>query len=80
MEEVRQHCTEQSCWLVAHGRVFDVTTFLLYHPGGSHVILRYAGSDATEHFDFHSLNAQDQWKRLQIGVLEGHTESSCSLM
>ncbi|EGG04145.1 uncharacterized protein MELLADRAFT_117162 [Melampsora larici-populina 98AG31] len=56
-EELLQHNHRTSCWTVIHDRVYDFTTFLDEHPGGSEVILRYAGKDATQAFDnVHSVN------------------------
>jgi L-lactate dehydrogenase (cytochrome) len=33
------------------GLVFDITEFLRLHPGGSNVLLSYAGQDATKAFE-----------------------------
>ncbi|KAG9221210.1 hypothetical protein CCMSSC00406_0007384 [Pleurotus cornucopiae] len=35
----------------AGGKVYDVTEFLDDHPGGSKIILKYAGKDATQEYD-----------------------------
>jgi isopentenyl diphosphate isomerase/L-lactate dehydrogenase-like FMN-dependent dehydrogenase len=37
--------------VILYGQVFDVTSFLESHPGGSVAILKVAGTDATEEFD-----------------------------
>ena len=50
MEQVAAHCTEEDCWLVVDGQVLDVTPFLAQHPGGSSLLLKYAGGDATTAF------------------------------
>ena len=50
-EEVQQHKTKESCWVVLYGSVWDVTSFLPEHPGGSSIILKLAGADATEEYD-----------------------------
>ena len=34
MEEVRKHKTDNDCWIVWNGGVYDVTNFLPDHPGG----------------------------------------------
>ena len=48
---VAKHTTEQSCWVVLYGDVYDVTPFLNRHPGGSRIILQLSGRDATKEFD-----------------------------
>ncbi|TEB39247.1 hypothetical protein FA13DRAFT_459719 [Coprinellus micaceus] len=51
LNEVSEHNSAQSCWVVIHNNVYDVTEFLPEHPGGAAIILRYAGGDATEVYD-----------------------------
>ncbi|KAB8069332.1 FMN-dependent dehydrogenase-domain-containing protein [Aspergillus leporis] len=48
---VAQHNSRDSCWVIVHGKAYDVTEFLPEHPGGQKIILKYAGKDATEEFD-----------------------------
>ncbi|KAK7472416.1 hypothetical protein VKT23_000530 [Stygiomarasmius scandens] len=50
-KEVAQHNNRDSCWIIVHGNVYDVTEFLDEHPGGSKIILKYAGKDATAEYD-----------------------------
>jgi L-lactate dehydrogenase (cytochrome) len=50
-DEVQQHRSAGSCWVVLYGNVYDVTKFLPEHPGGSKIILQLAGTDATEEYD-----------------------------
>lgn len=50
-KEVSNHTLKDDCWVIVHGKVYDVTTFLEEHPGGSAIILKYAGRDATKAFD-----------------------------
>ena len=50
-EEVGKHNQKSDCWVIVHGKVYDVTSFLDEHPGGSAIILKYAGKDATKAFD-----------------------------
>ncbi|KAJ5981746.1 hypothetical protein N7499_009200 [Penicillium canescens] len=49
--EVSKHNSDESCWVILYGNVYDVTDFLGNHPGGAQAILRFAGRDATEDFD-----------------------------
>jgi isopentenyl diphosphate isomerase/L-lactate dehydrogenase-like FMN-dependent dehydrogenase len=48
---VAKHTSADSCWVVLYGNVYDVTSFLSSHPGGSKIILKLAGRDATEEYD-----------------------------
>lgn len=65
-EDLEKHNSKDSCWVAIHGSVYDVTgsypvslftahanpiDFLESHPGGSKVILRCAGKDATADFE-----------------------------
>merc|ERR1719190_181310 len=51
MEDVQKHVTKSDCWVVLHGRVLNVTSFLSQHPGGELAILTFAGKDASAEFD-----------------------------
>lgn len=45
--KVAKHTSADDCWVVLYGNVYDVTEFLPSHPGGSNIILKLAGKDAT---------------------------------
>ncbi|KAJ5368291.1 uncharacterized protein N7496_008051 [Penicillium cataractarum] len=47
-QQVSEHKTPEDCWIVVDNQVWDVTDFLDEHPGGSTIILKYAGRDATK--------------------------------
>ncbi|XMA20585.1 hypothetical protein WAI453_013376 [Rhynchosporium graminicola] len=49
--EVAKHNSTESCWVSLYGDVWDITDFLPNHPGGSKIILKLAGRDATEEYD-----------------------------
>ena len=36
-QDVAQHSSENDCWVIVHGKVYDVTSFLSEHPGGKKV-------------------------------------------
>ena len=50
MDDVAQHDTADSCWLVISGVVYDVTEFRGIHPGGASMMDAVAGKDATDFF------------------------------
>eukprot|EP00959_Pyramimonas_sp_CCMP1952_P090083 1885972-Pyramimonas_sp.AAC.2 len=49
-DEVAQHNKDGDCWIIIDNRVFDVTKFARFHPGGKWVLFTVAGKDATEEF------------------------------
>jgi FPC/CPF motif-containing protein YcgG/predicted heme/steroid binding protein len=42
-EEIQFYNSKESCWIVIDSMVYDVTDYLSIHPGGSFLILTYAG-------------------------------------
>ncbi|EPT00384.1 hypothetical protein FOMPIDRAFT_1023784 [Fomitopsis schrenkii] len=49
--EIAEHASKTDCWIIVHGKVYDVTDFLPEHPGGQAIILKYAGKDATAAYE-----------------------------
>jgi len=78
MEEVALHNSRDDCWLVAHGRVYDVTSFVALHPAGPNAILKHAGTESTRDFDFHSYAARKMWKAYLIGYVDTG-QSNCTV-
>lgn len=77
--EIARHNQPDDCWLVAHGKVFDVTTFLQQHPAGEFAILRHAGTDSTTDFDFHSGRAQRMWAPYMLGYVDTGRGGDCCI-
>mmetsp|Transcript_22391 Transcript_22391/g.35985 ORF Transcript_22391/g.35985 Transcript_22391/m.35985 type:complete len:267 (+) Transcript_22391:83-883(+) len=77
MEHVAKHNSASSCWLVAHGVVYDATPFLTLHPAGDRSILRKGGKISTRDFDFHSSGARRKWGKYKIGHLKGQCSNPC---
>lgn len=72
LAEVKKHIKEDDCWIIVHGKVYDVTKFLDEHPGGFDIIISNTGKDATEDFEEigHSNNARELLKKYEIGEYE----------
>lgn len=71
LKEVAAHCTIDSCWMVISDRVYDLTDFLEYHPGGYELMIEYAGADATNAFmeKPHTIEATAMLEKYLIGEL-----------
>ncbi len=50
LEEVAQHASETDCWTVLDGRVYNVTHYIPFHPGGRDTLLQGAGRDSSALF------------------------------
>eukprot|EP00435_Cladocopium_sp_Y103_P009540 s3661_g2.t1 len=69
-EEVAKHNKADDAWIIVDGDVYDVTKFAGVHPGGTQILLEYAGKDATEDFyALHRLEVLDKYQRLKKGRL-----------
>jgi len=49
LNEIFEHNTKESLWLLIDNKVYDVTNFK--HPGGKQILLQNAGQDATTQFE-----------------------------
>ncbi len=48
--EVAKHNSATNCWSVVNGKVYDLTSYVSSHPGGSSVIKAICGKDGTAAF------------------------------
>jgi len=49
--EIVKHNSINDCWMIINGKVYNVTSYLSFHPGGIGTILPYCGGEATAAFD-----------------------------
>ena len=56
MEEIKKHNTADSLWTVLNGNVYDLTSYLDYHPGGVKKLMQGAGRDCTSLFGKYNNN------------------------
>jgi len=74
-DEVAKHAGAGSCWMIIHGRVYDLTTYAHRHPAPPALFLKYCGREATAGFETkdrgrpHSSAAQAQLEAFFIGSL-----------
>lgn len=70
-DEIKKHNSKDSCWFVINDEVYDLTSWLTEHPGGSAIMIRQGGKDASKMFKAirHSDYAVKESKRFIIGKL-----------
>jgi cytochrome b involved in lipid metabolism len=71
LEELATHNSQYDCWTAYKGKVYDVTQYLHYHPGGVQKLMLGAGKDCTAMYDkFHPwVNAETMLGKCIIGTL-----------
>lgn len=54
-QEVKLHNKPYDGWMILRGKVYNVTPYMAYHPGGDKILVPCLGKDATVLFDkYHS--------------------------
>lgn len=48
--EVARHASRSDCWMTISGKVYDLTAYIPYHPGGTSSIVQECGGDGTSTF------------------------------
>jgi cytochrome b involved in lipid metabolism len=66
-KEIRRHSTVIDGWLVLRGKVYFISPYLAYHPGGEKILKPVLGKDASSLFDKYH-----QWVNIEkYGVASG---------
>ena len=47
---LKEHRTKDDAWSVFNGKVYNITPYLPFHPGGEKELMRVAGRDGTKLF------------------------------
>ncbi|AYU75604.1 cytochrome b-domain protein, putative [Leishmania donovani] len=70
-DQVAEHNSKESGWLIINNGVYDVSDFYDDHPGGRDILLAHIGTDATEGFEAvnHSRGAMRRLEKLKVGEL-----------
>lgn len=71
LDEVRQHKALPDPWIVLRGKVYNIGSYLKFHPGGAAILLKAAGKDATSLFQkYHPwVNADALLAKCLVGLL-----------
>jgi len=79
-EELARHNTREDCWIGLRGKVYNLTPYVEYHPGGEAVLEEAYGTDATALFDkYHKyVNGEYIMRATRVGVMPGYVDDSDS--
>jgi cytochrome-b5 reductase len=71
MAEVSQHSTESDGWTVIDGKVYELSPYMKYHPGGAEILRVALGKDCTKLFrKFHAwVNYEMLLEKFLVGRL-----------
>ena len=47
---MKLHASPDDCWTIIRGKVYDISKYIKFHPGGDKILLG-AGKDCTALFD-----------------------------
>ncbi|CAJ1946693.1 unnamed protein product [Sphenostylis stenocarpa] len=72
MDEVRKHQTEGQMWTVLKGRVYNISPYMKFHPGGVDMLMKAVGKDCTSLFNkYHAwVNAEFLLEKCVVGTLD----------
>lgn len=75
--EIARHNTTSDCWIIVEDKVYDVTQYIPFHPGGSQQIINWCGKEASDAFNTkggqgegHSGSAKNQLGKYYIGNVD----------
>jgi len=72
-DDIHAHRSENDCWVVIRGKVYDVTSWVPNHPGGR-LIMDGAGRDSTALFmSYHPLKTNAVLPKYYIGDVKGYS-------
>lgn len=69
--ELKRHNSEFDCWTAYNGKVYNITQYIPYHPGGYDKIMMGAGRDCTNLFNkYHRwVNIDSMLSKCLVGIL-----------
>jgi len=81
LAEVAVHNTQADCWTLVFDKVYNITTYIINHPGGASSISKICGKDGTSIFDNKHGGSSSQALILstyKIGVLAKPVVKTCT--
>lgn len=77
LTEIQKHNSTKDCWVIINNNVYDVTSYINIHPGGSATISSFCGQDMTKAFlgQRHSSLADQEHSMMLLGALNEQINS-----
>ncbi|XP_078324378.1 cytochrome b5 reductase 4-like isoform X2 [Crassostrea virginica] len=75
VEELAKHNQKNDAWIALRGKVYNITPYMEYHPGGEEELMRGAGIEGTQLFDeVHKwVNYESMLEKCFVGKLKSTT-------
>ena len=51
VSQLAEHSTLEDCWMALAGKVYNISPYMDFHPGGADELMRAAGADGTQMFN-----------------------------
>lgn len=48
--ELSKHTHPKDCWVALGGKIYNISSYLDFHPGGVNILVKFAGKDCTSIF------------------------------
>lgn len=73
--ELKKHKSKYDAWTSFNGKVYNITQYMAYHPGGEEILMKVAGQDCTVQFNkFHKwVNIENMLGKCVVGVVGEET-------
>ena len=68
--EIEKSTKNGNILIISKYKVYDITSFIDYHPGGEYALKRNINRDCSCDYDYHSYNGKKKWKKYCVGRLE----------
>lgn len=74
MGEIQKHNQKNDCWMLISGKVYNITSYFGFHPGGNSVMAQTCGIDSTVAYATQNPNATSS------GGKSAHSSNAVSLL
>ncbi|ANZ75696.1 BA75_03138T0 [Komagataella pastoris] len=70
-EELKRHNSKDDCWMALNRKVYNISPYIEFHPGGVDILMKCAGKDGTLLFQkyHHWVNADRILDSCWVGIM-----------